>query len=116
MPARPRKPATAKPAPEKTDDEKQAAVEAAVAEAVNDNAVLKVKFRKQVFEIDRDILTSARFLMAMARGRGHEVMFELLGPDGSARFINLVERGEQIMPVSAEFFKAVNAAAGWGNS
>lgn len=125
MPARPRKAATTRPAAKatpakatagKSDDEKSGALNGAIAEATDDSNVITVEFRKAKFEIDRDVLGSARFLMAMARGRDHEILFEVLGDQDSGRFINLCKRGEQLPPVAAEFFKAVRAAAGLGNS
>lgn len=124
MPARPgspsvRKPtaaSTPEPAPVKEVDGKAAVVDAAVAEATGNKNIVVVEFRGQKFNIDRDVLGSARFLMALARGRDHELMFEILGDKDSGRFIGLCERGESLPPIASEFFTAINKAAGLGNS
>lgn len=123
MPARPgspsvRKPAatTVEPAPVEKPEADTAAVDAAIAEATGKDNVFTVEFRGQKFDIDRDVLNSARFLMALARGRDHELMFEILGDKDSGRFIALCKRGESLPPIASEFFAAINKAAGLGNS
>jgi hypothetical protein len=108
-------PADASPAEEATvpiEDGLNAA-EQALAEVNADS--ITVTFRGQEFVIERAILTSARFMLAMASGQGHNMMFELLGPVDSGRFIDLCERGEQLPDVTRDWFDALNATAGTGN-
>lgn len=90
------------------------AAEAALADVTD--APLLVTFRDFEFKIEKEVLTSARFLLAIASDQPHRIIFEILGPEQAAIFIGLLTRGESILSVSAEFLPAVNKAAGWGNS
>jgi hypothetical protein len=89
--------------------------EAAAAEVLAEGK-LTIPFRGADFVIDRDILSSARFLIAIASGQDHRILFEILGPENVDRFMLTLKRGETLPVVAAEFLGAVNKSAGWGNS
>jgi len=91
------------------------AAQAAAAETL-DPVPLVFKFRERQFTVERDVLVSARFLMAIASGQDHRIMFETLDPKDVDRFMTTLQRGESLPVVAAEFLGAVSAAAGWGNS
>jgi hypothetical protein len=96
------------------DVEPGAAAEAAVAEVENDD--IKFTWRGEDFTIARETMRSARVLMAVASDEAHTLLFEILGPVDSARFVKVCERNESLLTVAAEFFKEFGAAAGSGNS
>jgi len=119
MPAQPRK-ATPRKAP-------AAAVSARreVRAEKGKTASVAVKFRGETFDIARDRLGSARiFLLQRKLGKPGfgtiadevEILFELLGQVDSARFINLVQPGDQIEACYLEFVQALNKAANVPNS
>lgn len=106
-------------APEKqkkpvTEPEEVAAVDAAADEAAGTDLV--IPWRGVDLTIQRDVLTSARFLLAIRTGQDHTILYELLGPENADVFMATVQRGEQMPTVAAEFLDAVSAAAGWGNA
>lgn len=91
--------------------------EAAAEEAAN--ADLRVEFRGQEFVIPRSRLSDARFRLHLAAGRGDDLMLDLIGPSdipAQNRFLSVIAEGESLLDISAEFFGAVNAATGVGNS
>lgn len=91
--------------------------EAAVAEALAPPVdTLTIEFRGLELTIEREILRSARFLVAMASGQDHRILFEIIGLRNVDRFMSVLQRGEQLPAVAAEFLEAVGKAAGWGNS
>jgi hypothetical protein len=105
-----------KAAPDADEPTKNAA-EAAAEEAAN--ADLKVEFRGQEFVIPRSRLSDARFRLHLAAGRGDDLMLDLIGPtdlQAQNRFLSVIAEGESLVDISAEFFGAVNAATGVGNS
>ena len=89
--------------------------EAAAAEVLAEGK-LTIPFRGAKFTIDRDILTSARFLIAIASGQDHRILFEIIGPENVDRFMLTLKRGETLPAVAAEFLESVSKVAGWGNS
>jgi hypothetical protein len=90
--------------------------EAAEAEATaTPDTGIVVPFRGRDFTVDQTILTSTRFGLALAANRGHEVLFELLGPEQAGAFIALCTRGEQLAMTANEFLDALNEASP-GNS
>lgn len=90
-----------------------AAEEAAVAE-VNDDDI-RVPFRGTEFVIPRATLTSARFLLAFKTNELHTLLYETLGANNAAAFIELCRSGESLAEVANEFFDGLNKAAGLGN-
>jgi len=105
MPAPARKAPTKKP---------PTPAQAAVAEALKEG--ITVEFRGQQFFIPDEIRSSARLAIAEAAGDVPAIIYEVLGPEDSRRWISLCERGESLSDVSAEFFAAAAEASGSGNS
>lgn len=103
----------AEPPPERNPAE--AAAEEAVAEP---GAEFTIDFRAEKFAIRRDVFQDARFQLFFAAGRGSDLMLELLGHDRDAqdRFIATLRPGEPLAAIATEFFAAVNASSGLGNS
>lgn len=84
---------------------------------------LAVKFRGESFEIPIDRLGSARVYMRQKLLQStptaeHQVdlLFEILGGDQSARFIDSCGPGDTIFTVAREFFDAIKKAANVPNS
>jgi hypothetical protein len=92
------------------------AAEAAAAEATPERTAIIVQFRGTDFRIPADILSDARFRMAIASMQDHNIVYEALGQDNVPAFLNLIQRGDQWSDVSVEFLGALSKAAGWGNS
>lgn len=90
------------------------AIDAAADEAAT--ADLVIPWRGIKLSVSREVLTSARFLLALRSGQDHTILAEILGPENNDTFMATLRRGEQMPPVAAEFLGAVSAAAGWGNS
>lgn len=111
MPARKSEKNT-EPAEPAKDDTK--AADAAVAEATGDDTSIVIPFRGAEFKVEREVLSSARLLVAIAQGLNHKILVELLAPADVDRFVGLLKRGEHIAGVAAEFLGALNEAAGLG--
>lgn len=87
-------------------------------------APLEVPFRGQTFTIPRDRLGSARVFMRQkfidqfgATGDAvSALLFELLGKEDSARFIDLCGPGDTVSGPVTEFIAALNKAANVPNS
>lgn len=129
MPAKPQpkkaQPRRAKPAVTEFDNgavvitepaEPVTAAQAAVDEAEGKPVVFE--FRGQKFAIPRAIFDSARVHAVIARGSSFDLVRECLAadPENYDRFLSVVKLGETREVPIAEFFEAVNAAAGSGNS
>lgn len=116
MPAQPRKSPARKPS----------AAVAARREVRSEKRTVKpieVKFRGETFLILRDRLGSARVYMRQRLLHAtpsveHQVdlLFEVLGSDQSAKFIDTCKPGDTIFGVAAELFTAINKATNVPNS
>lgn len=90
-------------------------VEAAADEAVGDGDVT-VEFRSQKFTVKGDTRRSVQFALALASRQDHVLLYQMLGPIDSDRFIRLCSPGESFTTVAAEFFESYERASGQGNS
>lgn len=103
----------------KTEDSPPEVTEAqaALAEAQADDTVT-FTFRGVEFVVPRDVFTSARLLIAIASGEIHRMIFETFGGDEQLmrRFLDVVKPRESIQDAGAEFFEALSAGTGQGNS
>ena len=97
-------------------DADAAAVAAAVAEAVGDGVT--IAFRGVEFAVPRKVLEGPKVAFAAAFGREGDVVKELLKADREnyGKFLSVLTDDEDTDTVLAEFYEAVNAAAGTGNS
>lgn len=121
MPQPARKPAATKPAAKKNTAAVRARRE--VRAEKNKPAPLTVTFRGGAFDIPVDRLGSARVWLRLQHLQKYPseqaaigVLFELLGPLDSARFIDLCQPGDGIAAVFNEFMATINKGANVPNS
>jgi hypothetical protein len=132
MPARPRKPAPTTDSTPTPDDpptpdaatpdtpDEAAPVAAATAEVAKD--AVTFDFRGATFTIPNarrggaKMLTALRLVAIDPVAHTHRLLYAVLGKDDAVRIFDLLEDEENIFDVSAEFFEAMHAAAGTGNS
>lgn len=90
--------------------------ESAAAEATDSDKPITVPFRGQDFVIPKERFGSIQWRMALGSARDEKILFETVGPLDADRLVRLAKTGEDFVPFASEFFQALNAAAGWGNS